>query len=544
MRKNIDLTNRRFGKLVVLRKVDDDSIRGTVWECRCDCGNIIRENTSNLNANLRVSCGCARKAPRRRIDLAGKKYGKLLVIKKSFKWVNQRKVTGWECQCECGEKTFATTGQLKSGDKISCGCARKEANKKRRGIGKLSKEEAQAVLDEYGYEFGEAYIAATKVMKIICPIHKEFKSSISKLKQGYRYCPKCREEKKHETKWTDEKLKKLAESCNQIYLRKEGYGNDTRVFFQCRKHGEKSLKRKRFIDNPLCPECKKEINIDKRKISKDDVRAMVEKNGFIWIEQDYVNANSDIEVRCPKHGKKKTRYAWLYLGHGCKECANEASKKDFDIIKKEIERRGVFVLSTEDDYKDNQSLLDLWCPNHGPFQQTWARISSNEWRCCPDCGHERQGLAIRGEKSPSWKGGRDSLTSQLRNVIRPWVDVQLKNENYECELTHQKGILEVHHMYKFSEIVERCFEDLRLDIRENTSDYTDEEWRRITRHLIELNERLANPVVMLKSMHTAFHHFCDGHLKPTSFRQLKEFCDSNSYTFPKRYIDKLCEKHR
>lgn len=117
MRKNIDLTNRRFCKLVVLRKVDDDSIRGTVWECRCDCGNIIRENTSNLNANLRVSCGCARKAPRR-IDLAGKKYGKLLVIKKSFKWVNQRKVTGWECQCECGEKLLQLRDNLKAEIKL------------------------------------------------------------------------------------------------------------------------------------------------------------------------------------------------------------------------------------------------------------------------------------------------------------------------------------------------------------------------------------------------------------------------------------------
>ena len=37
------------------------------------------------------------------------------------------------------------------------------------------------------------------------------------------------------------------------------------------------------------------------------------------------------------------------------------------------------------------------------------------------------------------------------------------------------------------------------------------------------NEKLAKPVVMLKSLHRKFHHFCGGTKKPTSFEQLAEF---------------------
>lgn len=64
----IDLTGRRFGKLIVLRRgetrIYPSGSKATHWICRCDCGRESTPTTSTLNNGSSKSCGCvaARKA--------------------------------------------------------------------------------------------------------------------------------------------------------------------------------------------------------------------------------------------------------------------------------------------------------------------------------------------------------------------------------------------------------------------------------------------------------------------------------------------------
>jgi hypothetical protein len=49
---------KRYGKLVVLRRVDrDDGV--VLYECRCDCGKIKRYWKSNVVRGKSTSCGCS-----------------------------------------------------------------------------------------------------------------------------------------------------------------------------------------------------------------------------------------------------------------------------------------------------------------------------------------------------------------------------------------------------------------------------------------------------------------------------------------------------
>lgn len=62
MRKpKIDLIGQRFGKLVVLEylgtKVYSKKKKG-FWLCKCDCGNVVEQFTSNLRYSEVKSCGC------------------------------------------------------------------------------------------------------------------------------------------------------------------------------------------------------------------------------------------------------------------------------------------------------------------------------------------------------------------------------------------------------------------------------------------------------------------------------------------------------
>ena len=61
MSKFIDLTSKRFGRLVVIEKTDHKSNRSVVWRCKCDCGNeTLVRNDSLRNGNTQ-SCGCLKK---------------------------------------------------------------------------------------------------------------------------------------------------------------------------------------------------------------------------------------------------------------------------------------------------------------------------------------------------------------------------------------------------------------------------------------------------------------------------------------------------
>lgn len=72
----VDLTGKRFGKLVVIERVDDyispKGWKATKWLCRCDCGREVFETTKNLNRKDGVRCChyCVGK----RISAAKKKY--------------------------------------------------------------------------------------------------------------------------------------------------------------------------------------------------------------------------------------------------------------------------------------------------------------------------------------------------------------------------------------------------------------------------------------------------------------------------------------
>lgn len=54
----IDLTGKRFGKLVALYPIYSKERKHTKWHCRCDCGNEVDVDMGNLRQGFSQSCGC------------------------------------------------------------------------------------------------------------------------------------------------------------------------------------------------------------------------------------------------------------------------------------------------------------------------------------------------------------------------------------------------------------------------------------------------------------------------------------------------------
>lgn len=120
MGKIIDITGQRFGSLVAMYP---SRINGRfAWHCKCDCGKELDVDSGNLRNGRTSSCGCQRAnsvAQKLKKDIVGQKFNHLTVLSDSGK----RKSSGivWICQCDCGNITEVTTGNLKSNHIKTCG---------------------------------------------------------------------------------------------------------------------------------------------------------------------------------------------------------------------------------------------------------------------------------------------------------------------------------------------------------------------------------------------------------------------------------------
>ena len=68
---------------------------------------------------MKTTAGKRHGYSRKKLDLTGQRYGKLLVLGPAE---NIGCRTAWRCRCDCGRETVVTTRRLRDGHRTSCGC--------------------------------------------------------------------------------------------------------------------------------------------------------------------------------------------------------------------------------------------------------------------------------------------------------------------------------------------------------------------------------------------------------------------------------------
>lgn len=105
---------KKYNQLTVLSYSHTNDRGELVWNCSCDCGNITTAKTRDLKSGHKKSCGCLCSP-----DLSGQQFGKLTVIERAY---SNNGYVFWKCKCECGNITYVSTNNLKTGNTSSCGC--------------------------------------------------------------------------------------------------------------------------------------------------------------------------------------------------------------------------------------------------------------------------------------------------------------------------------------------------------------------------------------------------------------------------------------
>jgi hypothetical protein len=122
----LDLTGQRFGRLVALRRVENDPLGQARWEYACDCGATTPVLGRSLRRGNTRSCGCSR-IGQGFIDLTGRRLGRLTVLGRGPD--SKQGKARWECVCDCGNRHIAESGSLTY--TRSCGCLIGESTKAR-----------------------------------------------------------------------------------------------------------------------------------------------------------------------------------------------------------------------------------------------------------------------------------------------------------------------------------------------------------------------------------------------------------------------------
>jgi hypothetical protein len=124
-----DMAGLVVGSWTVLRYFDSigDNVR---WLCRCECGTEKPTYGSQLRNGRSTNCGCKRiaasrtRVPRNFTDLTGRRFGKLVVVRRKGTVDDTRAL--WECKCDCGGTSAVRTTALRCGKTVTCGCSHGE----------------------------------------------------------------------------------------------------------------------------------------------------------------------------------------------------------------------------------------------------------------------------------------------------------------------------------------------------------------------------------------------------------------------------------
>jgi len=124
------LIGKKFGKLIVLRRLDEQAGNGDYFiECRCSCGNIVKTRIQQLRDGRTRSCRCITRDiadKKNEKEYVGKRFGKLIItgIAKADSAGRARVYA----DCDCGTSGYEVALEHLKREKktVSCGCYQKE----------------------------------------------------------------------------------------------------------------------------------------------------------------------------------------------------------------------------------------------------------------------------------------------------------------------------------------------------------------------------------------------------------------------------------
>ena len=108
-----------------------------------------------------------------------------------------------------------------------------------------------------------------------------------------------------------------------------------------------------------CPECSR-----KAKLTYEYVEQQFEEEGYEMISTEYKNANTKLEVRCPKGHEWETTYAHFYDGKRCPHCKTSKGENKVKEILEKLDIEYIQQYKFDDCKVTYRMLFDFYLPEY------------------------------------------------------------------------------------------------------------------------------------------------------------------------------------
>jgi hypothetical protein len=120
----------------------------------------------------------------RRLNLNGRRFGRLTVIRDSGRSTTDKKQALHAVQCDCGKQLLVDTSHLTTGETLSCGCTRNEHLDSVRPILRGEEQPTHKLTDDDVRSIRQTYATGEWTQKELAAEYNVWQSCISKVLLG------------------------------------------------------------------------------------------------------------------------------------------------------------------------------------------------------------------------------------------------------------------------------------------------------------------------------------------------------------------------
>ena len=147
-------------------------------------------------------------------------------------------------------------------------------------------------------------------------------------------------------------------------------GNREKVIITCKIHGDFEQTPNKHLIGRGCQEC----GGSKKMTWFDFINKANKKHNykFIYNDQKFENGRSKVSIICKEHGDFIQSIESHLVGKGCPDCGGSKKYTKESLLEKLLSIHGERYKYNLDNFKNNNSIIDIECKEHGSFKMKIA----------------------------------------------------------------------------------------------------------------------------------------------------------------------------
>ena len=286
-------------------------------------------------------------------------------------------------------------------------------------------------------------------LRIVCPVHGEFKQTVSNHVSGAKGCLLCGGKAQHTLETVKASTAKYM--FNYEYLELVRGGNSPKLRMICKLHGEFQMDLYNHLAGKGCERCGElRLHTPWNQVL-ESVQALGETVSIVKEVERNNFGQRQMLLNCSKHGNWVTSLGGIRAGNGCRACSNEAKGLEARWRLEEFAKAAEQIHGKQWGYKviefgKDRTYVTANCATHGEFTKpTDAHLRGQG---CPVCANSvgaqsmldwlvSQGLEVESEARIGDNNLRWDFLIKSKNIAVEYNGTYWHSTKYKASTYHR-----------------------------------------------------------------------------------------------------------